>query len=49
MLSIGFIGFVECLVVLIGKYYGEDEELWKFGYEIIFFMRDRMDKVIEEY
>ena len=48
-LSIGFIGLAECLVALTGKHHGEDEESWKLGYEIISFMRDRMDKATEEH
>ena len=48
-LSIGFIGLAECLVALTGKHHGEDGESWKLGYEIISFMRDRMDKATEEH
>ena len=48
-LSLGFIGLAECLVALTGKHHGEDEESWKLGYEIISFMRDRMDKATEEH
>ncbi|PGZ08020.1 anaerobic ribonucleoside-triphosphate reductase [Bacillus cereus] len=48
-LSIGFIGLAECLVALTGKHHGEDEESWKLGYEIISFMRERMDKATEEH
>ncbi|MCQ6287772.1 MULTISPECIES: anaerobic ribonucleoside triphosphate reductase [Bacillus cereus group] len=48
-LSVGFIGLAECLVALTGKHHGEDEESWKLGYEIISFMRDRMDKATEEH
>ncbi|MCC2377365.1 anaerobic ribonucleoside triphosphate reductase [Bacillus wiedmannii] len=48
-LSLGFIGLAECLVALTGKHHGEDEESWKLGYEIISFMRDKMDKATEEH
>ncbi|PEA24493.1 anaerobic ribonucleoside-triphosphate reductase [Bacillus cereus] len=48
-LSLGFIGLAECLVALTGKHHGEDEGSWKLGYEIISFMRDRMDKATEEH
>ncbi|MDA2165269.1 anaerobic ribonucleoside triphosphate reductase [Bacillus cereus] len=48
-LSLGFIGLAECLVALTGKHHGADEESWKLGYEIISFMRDRMDKATEEH
>ncbi|EJP92351.1 anaerobic ribonucleoside triphosphate reductase [Bacillus cereus] len=48
-LSLGFIGLAECLVALTGKHHGENEESWKLGYEIISFMRERMDKAMEEH
>ena len=43
-LSVGFIGLAECLVSLIGKHHGEDEEARKLGLEIITRMRARMDE-----
>ncbi|MFB5252852.1 anaerobic ribonucleoside triphosphate reductase [Bacillus mycoides] len=48
-LSLGFIGLAECLVALTGKHHGENEESWKLGYEIISFMRKRMDKATEKH
>ena len=43
-LSVGFIGLAECLVALVGKHHGEDEEARKLGLEIITRMRARMDE-----
>ncbi len=43
-LSVGFIGLAECLVALIGKHHGEDEEARKLGLEIIEHMRARTDE-----
>ncbi len=43
-LSVGFIGLAECLVALVGKHHGEDEEARKLGIEIIEHMRARMDE-----
>ncbi|SFC88753.1 ribonucleoside-triphosphate reductase class III catalytic subunit [Bacillus sp. 491mf] len=48
-LSIGFIGLAECLVALTGKHHGEDVESWKLGYEIIEYMRKKMDQATEEH
>lgn len=47
-LSIGFIGLAECLIALIGKHHGESEEARKLGYEIVTFMRKKMDAKAEE-
>lgn len=48
-LSIGFIGLAECLVALTGKHHGEDEASWKLGYEIIAYMRKKMDEATKKY
>ena len=48
-LSIGFIGLAECLVALIGKHYGEDENAQKLGLKIITFMRDLCVGYAEKY
>lgn len=48
-LSVGFIGLAETLVALTGKHHGESEESWKLGYEIIKYMRERMDQVCKKY
>lgn len=47
-LSMGFIGLAECLVALIGKHHGVDDEAQKLGLEIVTYMRKRMDKTMEE-
>ena len=43
-LSVGFIGLAETLKALTGKHHGESEESRKLGFEIITYMRDRMDE-----
>lgn len=48
-LSLGFIGLAECLKALTGKHHGEDEETWQLGYEIIQFLRNKMDDAAERY
>ena len=48
-LSVGFIGLAETLVALTGKHHGESEESWKLGYEIIKYMRKRMDQACKKY
>lgn len=48
-LSVGFIGLAETLVVLTGKHHGESEESWKLGYEIIKYIRTRMDQACDKY
>ena len=40
-LSVGFIGLAECLVALIGKHHGEDEDAQNLGLRIVKFMNDR--------
>lgn len=46
-LSIGFIGLAEALVALTGEHHGESEEAYQLGYEIVSFMRDRIDQAAE--
>lgn len=48
-LSVGFVGLAECLVALTGKHHGESQESWDLGYDIISFMRDKMDEAIDKY
>lgn len=48
-LSVGFIGLAECLKALVGKHHGESAASQKLGVEIITYMRDRMDKISEEF
>ena len=47
-LSVGIIGLAETLVALTGKHHGESEESYKLGYEIISYMRKRMDDKSQE-
>ena len=47
-LSVGFIGLAETLVALTGKHHGESEESYQLGYEIISYMRKRMDDKSQE-
>lgn len=47
-LTIGFIGLAECLVALVGKHHGEDEESRKLGLKIVSHMRKRMDEEAEK-
>lgn len=42
-LSVGFIGLAEALVALIGEHHGESNEAYDLGYEIVSFMRSRVD------
>ena len=48
-LGIGFIGLAECLVALIGKHHGEDEEAQQLGLRIITYMRDRVNQFSDSY
>ena len=48
-LSVGFIGLAETLVALTGHHHGESIESRNLGLEIITFMRDYMDKMIDKY
>lgn len=48
-LSIGFIGLAECLVAMIGKHHGEDEEARELGLDIITHMRERCDMYMKKY
>ncbi len=43
-LSVGFIGLAETLKALTGKHHGESEDSLKLGYEIVSYMRRRMDE-----
>lgn len=46
--GIGFIGLAEALVALIGKHHGEDEDSKELGIKIISFLRNKLDRLIEE-
>ena len=48
-LSIGFIGLAECLITLVGKHHGEDEEAQKLGIEIVNEMWDLTKEFSEKY
>ena len=48
-LGIGFIGLAECLVALIGKHHGEDEEAQALGLRIVSHMRSRANEYSEKY
>ncbi|SDB81195.1 ribonucleoside-triphosphate reductase class III catalytic subunit [Pelagirhabdus alkalitolerans] len=48
-LSVGFIGLAECLVALTGKHHGESEASLELGYEIVQFMRERVDWASKQY
>ena len=47
-LTVGFIGLAECLVALTGAHHGENEASRKLGFEIVKFMRDKMDQYSQE-
>lgn len=46
-LTVGFIGLAETLKCLVGKHHGEDENADMLGFEIIKFMRKKVDEVAE--
>ncbi len=46
--SVGFIGLAETLIALTGKHHGEDEKSKELGIEIVSYIRNYMDKLIEE-
>ncbi len=48
-LGIGFIGLAECLVALVGKHHGEDNEAQTLGLRIVTYMRDRANQFSESY
>lgn len=48
-LGIGFIGLAECLVALVGKHHGEDEEAQALGLRIIGHMRSKVNEFSERY
>ena len=48
-LGIGFIGLAECLVALVGKHHGEDNEAQTLGLRIVTYMRDRANQFSENY
>ncbi len=48
-LGIGFIGLAECLIALVGKHHGEDEEAQALGLKIVGHMRSRVNEYCEKY
>ncbi len=48
-LGIGFIGLAECLVALVGKHHGENEEAQELGIKIVTYMRNRANGYSEKY
>ena len=46
--GIGFIGLAEALVALTGKHHGESDEARKLGLNIVAFIRQYTDRLIEE-
>jgi len=48
-LSIGFIGLAEALKALVGNHHGESQESLRLGYEIISFMREKINEYTKEY
>lgn len=48
-LSVGFIGLAEALVALIGEHHGESDEAYQLGYDVVSFMRKRVDQAADEH
>ncbi|MDE7389353.1 MAG: anaerobic ribonucleoside triphosphate reductase [Lachnospiraceae bacterium] len=48
-LTLGFIGLAECLKALVGKHHGESKESQNLGFEIVGYMRKRMDEASQKY
>jgi len=48
-LGIGFIGLAECLIALVGKHHGEDDEAQQLGLRIVSHMRSRVNEYCEKY
>lgn len=46
-LSVGFIGLAEALVALIGEHHGESDEAYQLGYDVVSFMRQRVDQAAD--
>lgn len=49
ILSIGFIGLSETLILLTGKHHGEDEKARSLGLEIVSFLKDAVGKTADKY
>nr|WP_026065135.1 anaerobic ribonucleoside triphosphate reductase [Amphibacillus jilinensis] len=48
-LSVGFIGLAEALVALIGEHHGQSDRAYQLGYQIVQFMRERVDQAADLY
>ena len=48
-LGIGFIGLAECLIALVGKHHGENDEAQQLGLRIVKHMRSRVNEYCEKY
>lgn len=48
-LGIGFIGLAECLIALVGKHHGENDEAQQLGLKIVSHMRSKANEYCEQY
>ena len=48
-LGVGFIGLAECLIALVGKHHGEDEEAQRLGLDIISHFKEKVDELANKY
>lgn len=48
-LSVGFIGLAEALVALTGEHHGQSTSADQLGYQIVSFMREKVDQASERY
>jgi ribonucleoside-triphosphate reductase len=48
-LSVGFIGLAEALIQLTGHHHGESKEALKLGYDIVHYLRGKVDQATIEY
>lgn len=48
-LGVGFIGLAECLIALVGKHHGEDDEAQRLGLDIITHFKEEVDKLANKY
>lgn len=48
-LGVGFIGLAECLIALVGKHHGEDEEAQRLGLDIVAHFKEKVDELANKY
>lgn len=48
-LGVGFIGLAECLIALVGKHHGEDEDAQRLGLDIITHFKEKVDELADKY